>query len=264
VKAITIISFDLRKAFDLVPHHLLIHKLSQFLPTNILSLIDNYLSRRTQKVQVQNSYSAELRVPSGVSQGAILSPFLFNAFFNDLQFTPETKLYKYADDVTLIIPHENNSITSNINTKIEQMSFWCKNNHLQLNCSKTQIMTIKKSNNISLHPLHSTHIKILGVIFNEKLKWSMQIHEIVKKASQRLYILYNLKRHLSKKELLIIYKAIIQSILSYAGELYVILPQSLESHLNKVIKRCHKVICHPHCHCHLIESPNNQSVFSKK
>jgi len=255
-KAVTMISFDLQKAFDSVPHSLLLSKLSSFIPHNMLRLISSYLTGRTQRVTIKKAFSSSRPIPSGVPQGAILSPLLFNAFFNDLKFKGNSSMFKYADDVTLIIWHKDSNITDEINERIFEMAKWCNNHRLTLNSNKTQIMTIKKNSATILHPLHLNQIKILGVYFNEKLKWSTQIQSIAKRASQRIYILRQLKHHLSKKQLLQLYKSIIEPLFTYACQLYIILPQSLNNLLNKVFKRCHYFICHPHCKCHIISSPS--------
>jgi len=253
--AVTIISFDLSKAFDLVPHDLLIHKLSRFLPSNILHLLVSYLSNREQKVRINGVCSSVKKIPAGVPQGSILSPLLFNVFFNDLTFSYDTPVFKYADDATLVITHNNHDISSDIDSKINEMLKWCSVNCLKLNTDKTQIMCIKKSTSVIRHPLHSSHIKILGVIFDENLKWNRQINSLIRKASQRIYILRHLKTHLSKHQLLVIYKAMVESILSYASSLYINLPHTLESILTRIVKRCHYVICHPFCRCDIIEKP---------
>jgi len=255
--AVTIISFDLRKAFDLVSHNILLDKLSLFMPSNILSLMHSYLCNRTQRVRLNGVTGSPKQIPSGVPQGSILSPFLFNSFFNDLAFHTDAVLLKYADDVTLLIPHIENNISVKINSHISQMNQWCLDNNLLLNTEKTQIMTVMKSKSVSRHLLHSPTIKILGVTFNEKLKWNTHINNIFKKASQRIHIIRKLKYCLSKQELIVIYKAFIQSILLYACELFIKLPQSLEAHCNRITKRCHRIICHPTCTCNLIQSPSS-------
>ena len=81
-----------------------------------------------------------------------MSPILFNAFINDLQFL--------SDDAP------------EINVMITTMQKWCDDNELQLNTDKTQIMTITKTTSVIRHPNHLPQIKILGVILEDKLKWN--------------------------------------------------------------------------------------------
>ena len=84
-----------------------------------------------------------------------LSPMLFNAFINDLQFSSDDcALYKYADDATLIIRYTSENIAPDINVNIITMQKWCDDNELQLNRDKTQIMTISKTTSVIRHPNH--------------------------------------------------------------------------------------------------------------
>uniref|UniRef100_A0A914N8H4 Reverse transcriptase domain-containing protein n=1 Tax=Meloidogyne incognita TaxID=6306 RepID=A0A914N8H4_MELIC len=71
--SVDIIYFDLAKAFDTVPHSLLISKLYKVgIQGNLLSWINDYLTNRTFTVRVSNQYSEEKHCTSGVPQGSIL------------------------------------------------------------------------------------------------------------------------------------------------------------------------------------------------
>ena len=76
---------DLSKAFDCVPHDLLIAKLATYsVDENLLMHIYSYLSYRKQCVRINNVHSRFQNVISAVPQGSIVGPTLFNCFFNDL------------------------------------------------------------------------------------------------------------------------------------------------------------------------------------
>ena len=97
------IFMDLSKAFDCIPHDLMIAKLHAYgFEENALVLIYSYLKRRKQCVRINNLYSSFKNVASGVLQGSVLGPILFNFFINDLfLFIKQATLYNYADDNTL-------------------------------------------------------------------------------------------------------------------------------------------------------------------
>ena len=68
--------------FDCVPHDLLIAKLAAYsVDKNLLMYIYSYLSNRKQRVRINNVHSRFQNVFSGVPQGSIVSPTLFNCFF---------------------------------------------------------------------------------------------------------------------------------------------------------------------------------------
>ena len=69
---------------------------------NSLALIYSYLKRRQQSVRINNTYSSFQNIVSGVPQGSILGPIIFNFFIHDLLlFVKKAEVYNYADDNTL-------------------------------------------------------------------------------------------------------------------------------------------------------------------
>ena len=93
---------DLSKAFDCLPHDLLVAKLEAYgLDTKALKLMLSYLSGRKQCVKIKNSFSLFKLILSGVLTGIILRPILFNIFMNDIIFLLGSDLHNFADDNTV-------------------------------------------------------------------------------------------------------------------------------------------------------------------
>ena len=102
-KTVGEISMDLSKAFDCVPHDLLLAKLAAYgIDDNLILYIHSYLSNRKQCVCINNILNEFNKVISGVPQGSIVEPILFNCFFNDFYyFIKNANVHNFADDNTL-------------------------------------------------------------------------------------------------------------------------------------------------------------------
>ena len=94
---------DLSKAFDCIPHDLIIAKLVAYgFKRETLRLIYSYLKGRKQCVKINNTYSDYNEIISGAPQGSILGPVFFNLSINDLFFfIEEASMHNFADDNTL-------------------------------------------------------------------------------------------------------------------------------------------------------------------
>ena len=98
------------------------------------------------------------------------------------------KLFKYVsncpDDTTIILTHPvtftSSDSSSFIHSKMKCMEDWSNRNYLSLNKLKIQIMYIKKNLKCILSEISQSHVKILVVIINNKLKWDEQVTCIVK------------------------------------------------------------------------------------
>ena len=129
--------FDFQKAFDKVPHHLLINKLRNFgFDEDYISLFKSYLQEIYQEVKVNGVWSSAIIVTSGVPQGSVLGRLLFVIFINDL---PGTCLYSscfiFADDSKLL-NSDPNLLQVDMNNFIE----WTKSNLMSLNENNCKLL----------------------------------------------------------------------------------------------------------------------------
>ena len=104
---------DLSKAFDCLPHDLLIAKLHAYgFGKPSLALVHSYLSGRKQRVKIENTFSTWFEISYGVPQGSISGRLLFNIYICDIfMFTGNLDMMSYADDNTpFVIAKEMNIV----------------------------------------------------------------------------------------------------------------------------------------------------------
>ena len=107
---------DLSKAFDCLHHNLLIAKLEAYgCGHSSFILIYNYLSGREQRTKVNNVYSEWNELETGVLQGSILGPLIFNIYINDdiFYFVNEDTVENFADDNTPYTKQNNREFIKN-------------------------------------------------------------------------------------------------------------------------------------------------------
>jgi hypothetical protein len=113
---------------------MLLHKLSFFgFSDAYISWFRSYLTNRQSRVRVSGTLSLPFQVTSGVPQGSVLGPFLFNVSINDLyNSTKYCKLLIFADDLKIFhainSPHDCLLLQSDINS----VSDWCTANSILL------------------------------------------------------------------------------------------------------------------------------------
>jgi hypothetical protein len=103
-KSTGIVLLDLRKAFDSVWHDGLLHKLYvNNYPIYLVKLIQSFLYNRSAFVSVNSESSSCIDVLSGVPQGSLIAPHLFNLFINDIPIPDKGQLSLFADDTAYVV-----------------------------------------------------------------------------------------------------------------------------------------------------------------
>ena len=78
---------DLFKAFDCLPHDLIVAKLHAYgFPIELLKLIRSYLTEHKQRVKINDEFSSWIDILFGIPQGSILGSLLFNIFLCNVSF----------------------------------------------------------------------------------------------------------------------------------------------------------------------------------
>ena len=121
-KIIGLVSMDLSKAFDSLPHDLIVKKFKEYgADERTANIIEDYFSDRKLRVKVAGEYSSWNYISGGITQGSILGPLIFNFFINDLLFiVKRCKLSSSADDTQILFAHNDyREVESAINSDLE-------------------------------------------------------------------------------------------------------------------------------------------------
>ena len=139
---------DLAGAFDKVSHSAILIKLGRRgIEGRMLGWIQDYLTDRKFKIIHEGHESSTRNITSGVPQGGILSPLLFNILLHDLPTTQNVKMLIYADDITLCSTDVDvKKAFINIQTQVDKLHVWAHEWGQEFNIDKAvKIMFFNKN-----------------------------------------------------------------------------------------------------------------------
>ena len=142
---VAVVSMDLSKAFDTIPHALLLAKLSAYgLNGSACALLEGNLSVRMQRMKIGDAYASWPTVRRGVPQGSVLGPMFFNIFLNGLFYViKEVKLHAYADDEQLYDSDSDPiALDQRMQREIRKANTWYTENGMIVNPSKHHAMVL--------------------------------------------------------------------------------------------------------------------------
>lgn len=238
---------DFSKAFDSVDHNILLSKLSTLgIDTTILLWLNSYLKDRKVQVIFNGQKSQPFTPGSGVPQGSVLGPLLFNIFINDLSQLLNNLHLLFADDLKIfrIIKSENDMME--LQEDLDRLHDWTITNKLKLNIDKccTMAFSIKQNptpasyniNGIELTEVNK--MKDLGVIFDKKLKFDSHIEEIVKKSYSMLGFLMRTTSNFDNKDCVrFLFNALVRSRLEYNSAVWNPYQNTYSSKIERVQKK---------------------------
>ena len=225
-KTVHCMILDFSKAFDTVPFKRLIQQLDFYgVNGKILKWIENWLTRRTQTVTIEDCQSEEEEVLSGVPQGTVLGPLLFLTYINSICDGITCNIKLFADDCLLYKTINDENDTKLLQNEVNKIVKWCDVWQMSFDVDKCKMLKIsKRIDNIDVHyKLKGEEIEnvkqhtYLGVELTSTLSWKEHINKIQSKANKTLNMLrrnfYKSPSNIKKEA----YVTLVRPILEYAS-----------------------------------------------
>ena len=253
-KVVDVIYLDFEKAFDTVPHHRLLGKLTAYgMSGAVHKWVSNYLSGRTQVVSVNGTESDVGSVLSGVPQGTVLGPLLFVIYINDMLDSISSDGLLFADDTKVFrqVTSENDALQ--LQSDINKLEAWTKIWLLRFNADKCHVLTIGKFVNIrhthryKIGGTELEHVfeeKDLGVQVDAELSFDEHINAKVRIANQIMGLIRRSFAYLDAKSFVKLYTALVRPHLEYAQSVWSPHLQKHRDLLEKVQIRATKLVDH--------------------
>ena len=142
------IFLDLAKAFDSLPHSLVLESLARVgVCGSLYNWFADYLTGRSQRVVLEGHSSSVASVTSGVPQGSILGPLLFSLSIDPIasvSISISAALGMFADDIVYWMRVFNDSDMLALQCDFDLLCDWIHNAGLRLNSQKTKCLVISR------------------------------------------------------------------------------------------------------------------------
>ena len=251
---------DLKKAFDLVDHDCLLHKVEHYgIRGQSLDWFQNYLTNRTQKVSYANEISTSLILDFGIPQGSVLGPLLFVLYMNDLpDCLRNCSINMYADDTIIFYTGPNtNEIKRILQEDLNRVAQWMENSRLVLNERKTKLMlfgTKPRLNNVSgfnvqinCHEIERVpEFNYLGVMRDENLTWKEHTEVVCNKVAKRLGLLSRIRPWWTLEASKSVYNSLVLPVFDYVDVILSELSVGCCQDLQRLQNRAARIILQQH------------------
>ena len=275
-KIVGTVLMGLSKAFDCIPHDLLIAKLHAYgFNEKVITSLYSYLKRRKQSVKINDTESFFQILLAGVPQGSILGPLLFNLFINDLFFfIKEAELANFADDNKIYVGSKDlTELLEILQNKCETAINWFKTNNMIVNPDKFQSMIISSKKDLSKSVLNingvelimESSVKLLGVEIDNKLNFEKHISNILQKASNQLNVC-RLQTFMGQKEKEAMINTFVHSNFNYGCLIWHFSSKKSQNKIEKIHERSLKFLSNDYVssYAELLEKSTSVSMEAKR
>ena len=235
---------DLSKAYDCLPHNLLIAKLDPYgVGADSAKLVFSYLTDRKQKVKAGYSFTTWKCLSKGVPQGFVL----INVFINDFFYAIEhSQVCNFAgDDTTFACGETLNEVTKSIENDMGMAMNWFKLNEMVSNPEKFQIIFsgLNEDHKLSIGIdgdaiKISDTVKLLDVTIGSKLRVNEYVKSICQKTNNKVKAFSRVRRYLEPQKVSLLYNLFVLTNFNYCQLIWMFCGKTTVSTLSSLLPTC--------------------------
>ena len=203
-----------------------------------------------ERIKINCEFSSWTELLSGVPQGSVLGPLLFNIYLNDLFLVNKnTDVCNFADDTTIY------SCDQDLRTVIRNLEHdsllcleWFECNYMKLNADKCHLLISGHKHEWIWAMIGKDMIwesqceKLLGVTIDNELNFKIHILDICKKANSKLTALRRYCKFITLEKKRLLFKSFVESQFSYCPLVWMFHNRSLNNKLNKLHERSLRMV----------------------
>lgn len=268
-KVVLMAMLDLSAAFDTVDHDLLLATLSSIGIQGVaLQWFQSYLNDRKQCVTIQASRSNAQPLRSGVPQGSVIGPILFNVYTRSLGAllrAHNVMYHLYADDAQIYLacdPLDIAAAKTHLEECISAVQIWMAQHKLKLNDDKTDFMVFankETAKRIEQQVLcvggcdipQSHSVKNVGFTMNASLTCDEQVKAVCRVGYAQLKALSKIKPFVDRASLETIVHTLITTRIDYCNALHYGASQSTLQKLQLLQNSCARLLSGAKRHEHV-------------